>query len=393
MLGTSLLQVVLPLQMGEYGYSIFAQSVVMAVYFLGLMMGSIINTRLIHNVGHVRAFAAFATLFSAVIIMHPLFKGVLFWGGFRFLTGFLVAGILSCVESWVNERSDTKNRGSLLGIYMTTVYGASVGGQLLINLWPVMHVEFYLLASILISVSLLPVVMARVRIPDTETVTRLSFTRLFQASPVGFIGIFISGLTLGTFYGLNVIYSKSEGWTVVQVSFFAASFILGSTILQFPVGWISDKIDRRWVMVGMCIMLVFGSVIIFLDVNFTIILVAVFFIGGAIGSFYPLNVAQTYDYLDPQEYVAGISGLLVIYALGAFLGPLVAGFIMDVTKPFALFIFLSGTSVAFLCFLLYRIRVREPIPQDDREDVVVMPRTLMGTGTDQSLDPRIEEVK
>jgi MFS family permease len=378
-LGNSLLSITLPLKMQAAGFSTLTTGFVMAAYFGGLLAGSIYGKRLIGKVGHIRAFA----------LVHPmLFTGVS-WAVLRFISGFCTAGLFSALESWLNERSDNANRGQVLGIYMIVNYIAIVLGQLMVNLWDLAGEQGFMVASILVSLSLVPVVLARLDAPDLSLSRPLSLRQLYAASPLAPIGACVAGAAMGAYFGLGPVFARQVGFEVLQVSLFMGSVIVGGLLLQWPIGRLSDRFDRRTLLLVVLILviLVCGGGIAartFAD-PFPPLIVVGLLLGGTMTTIYPICVAQAFDYLSRDRYVAAAAGLLLSYAVGSTAGPVLSALVMGVVGPYGFFAYIAGCMVVFAAFVLYRMLVRAPLPADRQEPVVPLPR-MSPVGAE--LDPR-----
>lgn len=393
MTGNSLLGLTLPLKMDAAAFSHESIGVIMAAYFGGLWAGSVYGKRLISEVGHIRAFAGFAGIIAAVTLAYPmLFNGVA-WGVLRFLGGFCIAGMFAVMESWLNERSENKTRGRVLSVYMTVNYAAIMLGQLMINLWDLDALDGFMMAALLISLSLVPVVLTRVEAPRLEEIEPLSIRALFAASPLAVVGSCISGIIMSAYYGMGPIFAGGAGFGVFEVSLFMSSVILGGMLLQWPIGRISDHFDRRSVLLAVLALIalvcVGGAAATLAQVSLPVFLGLGILLGGGITTIYPICVAQAFDYLPRARYVSAASGLLLAYSVGATAGPVVTAVAMGRLGPVAFFGFIGAVAVLYAGFAVYRMHARAPLPHELQEHVVVVPR-MSPVGAE--LDPRAHEV-
>ncbi|MHA1600966.1 MAG: MFS transporter [Alphaproteobacteria bacterium] len=390
-LGSSLLGIALPLRMEAAQYSTLITGVVMAAYFGGLLVGSIYGKRLIGAVGHIRVFAGLAAVMAAVTLIHPLLFNPLTWAILRFMSGFCVAGLFAALESWLNERSDNKTRGQVLGIYMIVNYVAIVLGQFMVNLWNLDGMEVFMVASLLVSLSLVPVVLARIEAPDLSDSKPLSLRQLHAVSPLAPIGSLVAGAVMGAFYGLGPVVARQVGFDVFEVTVFMGSVILGGLLSQWPLGRLSDRFDRRTVLlvVLMLGLLIAGGGVAtqtFTDPFLPLIGIGVL-LGGTMTTIYPICVAQAFDYIERDHYVAASSGLLLSYAIGSTAGPILSALVMGAMGPHGFFAYIAACMAAFAAFVLYRMFERAPLPADEQEHVVPLPRM---SPVASELDPRIE---
>jgi MFS family permease len=389
MIGNSLLGLTLPLKLNAAGFAHETIGVIMAAYFAGLWTGSAYGKALIGQVGHIRAFAGFAGIITAVALAYPMLFNPVSWGILRFLGGFCVAGVFAVLESWLNERSENKTRGQVLSIYMIAMYGAGISGQLMVNLWGLDAVEGFAMAAMLTALSLVPVVLTRVEAPRLEDIQPLSVRELYRISPLALVGSCFSGMAMSAYYGMGPIFARDAGFGVLQVSLFMSSVILGGMLLQWPIGRISDRFDRRTVLVGILALVVLicigGGAASIGRQGVPVFLGLGLLLGGTMTTIYPICVAQAFDYLPRARYVGASSGLLLGYSVGATFGPIVASFAMGRLGNAAFFGFIGAVAAVLALFVVYRMIARAALPQAQQEPVVAVPR-MSPVGAE--LDPR-----
>lgn len=391
MIGSSLLGILLPLHMARSGFSTETTGFVMASYYAGLMLGALYGLRIIIMAGHIRAFAGFAALVSAVVLLHPLYITPWAWVVLRLLVGFCLAGLFAVMESWLNERSNNETRGRVLGVYLMTQYISLTCGQMLVNVWQVWQLEPYMIAAILVSLSLVPVVLTRESAPDLSRVQPLRLLELLRISPLSVMGTFCSGLLMGGFFGMGAIYAKAIQFDTFGVSIFLSGLVVGGFLLQFPIGRASDVFDRRTVMaVVLCFgaaLSVIGMLLPQVSLNFWVFAVLAALIGGPFTAVYPLAIGQAFDYLPKERYVAASGGLLLSYSMGATAGPIITSFAMANIGSFAFFGFFALVTVLLLGFVIYRMRVRTPLPPREQEVYQNVP-AISPSPVAAELDPR-----
>lgn len=389
MAGNSLLGLTLPLKLDAARTSPEVVGLVMAAYFGGLWMGSVYGRRLIGEVGHIRAFAGFAAIIGAVALAYPMLFNSLSWGVLRFISGFCIAGVFAVLESWLNERAENKTRGQVLGIYMIAMYGAGIAGQLLVNLWDLEALEGFIMAALLTSLSIVPVVLTRVEAPRLERIEPLSIRALYGASPLAVVGSCCSGAVMSAYYGMGPIFAAKAGLSVFQVSVFMASVILGGMMLQWPIGHISDRLDRRSVLLcvlaGVVAVCVIGAWAAGRQAPFPAFVAIGMLLGGGMTTIYPICVAQAFDHLPRTRYVAAAGGLLLAYSVGATFGPIVSAFAMGRLGPAAFFGVIGAVLAGYAAFVIYRMTARAPVPAEEQEPVVIVTR-MSPVGAE--LDPR-----
>lgn len=394
MLGSGLLGLVLPIRLSAEAVPTSITGLVMSGYYAGLMLGALYGKRFIARVGHIRAFAAFAAIASSGALTHALWFDPWAWMALRILTGFCMAALFAAIESWLNEKSGNESRGQVLSLYMITSYLAMGSGQLLVNLWEVDGFEPFFLIAILISLSLVPVTLARVAGPEIATAKPLSFAALYRISPVGVLGAFSSGLIQGGFYGMAAVFARAIGMSVFEVSLFVGSAVLGGLLLQWPVGRLSDRFDRRtvlfWVLAAATLIAVGEIALTQMGGQLLQLLLLTGLYGGAATAVYPISVSHAYDYVERDRLLSASSGLLLSYAVGATAGPLVASALMQAVAPGALFAFIAAVTAAFSMFVLYRQRRRAALPSEEQATFVPLPTTTPVVG---ELDPRAAPVE
>ncbi len=390
-LGNGLIGILLPVRLGIEKVSPDISGLVMSAYYLGFMMGSVLGQDIIRRVGHIRAFAAFAALATATSLVHALFFDVIIWAVMRALTGFCLAALYATIESWLNVKTSNDNRGQVLSIYLVTTYLATLIGQLLINVQEIKGLGLFCLGALLMSLSLVPVVLTRVAGPELAGVKRLGLRVLYNASPLGVVATWGAGMLSGAFYALGAIYAGSLNLNVWQISLFMGVPIFGGFVLQWPIGRLSDRFDRRTVLLGVLSMCVVSSAVLSIfsisGADLTPLLIAVVFLGGALATIYPLAVAQAYDYVDRADMVGASGGLLLVWAIGGTVGPLIASFFMGRFGPSALFVYLAVIAGAIAAFTAYRMLARQARPAAEQTTFVSMQTT---SAIANALDPRTD---
>jgi MFS family permease len=362
---------------------------VMAAFFAGLTLGSLLAYRLVLRVGHIRAFTAFASVVSAVTLIYPLLPPPLPWVPLRVAEGFCMAGIFICVESWLNDHAGPASRGRILAAYMICLYLGQASGQALLALdtgdgGP----RVFLLVSVLISLAVLPVALTRMPQPALPAIASFSARRLWAASPLGVAGTVASGLVLGAVYALGPIFAReAAGFGAGGAALFMSVLITGGVLLQWPLGRMSDAFDRRRVIVAtLALLTVAGLVVASVAERGGIALLgAAAGFGGVAFALYPLCAAHTNDHLAREERVAASGGLVLAYSAGATAGPLFASAAMVALGGRGLFLFASIVGLLGLAFSAWRLLARAPVPAERQGPFQPLPGT---TPTAAPLDPR-----
>ncbi|HEV7369479.1 MFS transporter [Arenibaculum sp.] len=391
MLGSGLLSTLVGVELARAGADSTAIGFAMAAYYAGLTVASLKAHVVIAGVGHIRAFAAFASVFSAAALAHAILPNLAFWAVLRLIEGFCMAGLFMCIESWLNDRATPQTRGQLLSLYMITVYGAmGLGQQLLVIDDPAGTLRF-IATSILLSLALVPVSLTRATPPVLPHVESFGIRRLWRISPLGIFGTFASGIVTGAIYGLAPVFGERSGFGTAGTALFMTVIILGGVVLQWPLGRLSDVFDRRTVVIGLCAALTATSVAMIavagIDAQWPLLAVTLLF-GGLSFTLYPICVAHTNDHLDRSELVQASGGLILAYSAGATIGPLAASATMSALGPWGLFAFTAAGAFACFAFGLWRTRVRPPVPVAEQGPFLALPRT---TPVITPLDPRSAE--
>lgn len=389
-LGVGLLGLLLPIRMSLEGVAPQIAGYVMSAYYAGFVAGSFMAQRIIGRVGHIRAFAAFAAVLTAAVMVHALIFNIPVWGLMRAAVGFCMAGLYAVIESWLNVRSPNELRGRVLSMYTLTIYISSGVGQLAINLDDTAGLELFCLGALLTSLSLVPVVMTRVAGPELGNIKTMSLAGLYKASPLGTVATAGAGLMSGSLYALGAVYGTQIRLSVFENSVFMGAPIIGGFLLQWPIGRLSDKFDRRTVLFGVLMSTVGAAVLLgafaFAQGNFLLLATANLLLGGFLATIYPTAVAHAFDYIDRSQMVAANSGMLLAWAVGATAGPLVASSFMAI-GPAGLFVFISSVAIILALYTRWRMSRRAAKPAEEQSKFVPVPSTSAIAG---ALDPRAD---
>lgn len=375
MLGNGMQGTLLGLRASDEGFSGTVTGLVMSGYFLGLLGGAALAPVIIRQVGHVRVFAAMASLASTAILVHAMFVTASVWAAMRILTGFAYSGIYIVTESWLNDRATNELRGRLLSVYLIVTYVSMGGGQLTMNLASPGAYDLFLLNAIILSLALVPILLSNNPQPDTTAPDPLSLLRLYRISPLGTVGTFIVGMSHGAVFGMAAVFARGFGLSVAQVSAFMAALIAGGAILQWPIGRISDRMDRRRVLLGLALVVaVVAAVAIPVGVISNTGLVGMgFLFGGTVLPMYGLCVAYVNDHLQPNQMVAASSGLYKAVAVGAVIGPALTGWLMDLLGTSGFLWYFVALHLAMALFALYRMTRSEAPPVEEQSPYAPVP--------------------
>lgn len=395
MLGNGLQGSLLGLRASEEGFGNGLIGIVMANFFLGFLVGSIWATHAIRRVGHIRVFAALAALASTAILVQSVFVDPLTWGLMRLVTGFAYAGIFVVAESWLNAKSTNETRGQMLSYYMITTFAGMGGGQLMLNVADPAGTDLFILVSALISMSVLPLLLSAAPAPIPEGASHVGFGRLYRASPLGVTGMFAAGLINGTVFGMGAVYAREIGLSVADISLFMGALIVGGASLQWPIGKLSDLVDRRLVIT----LVTFSAAGVALAANLAAtlalpwLLATAALFGGVSLSLHSLSLAYTNDYLEPTEMVGASGGLVIVLGAGSIVGPSIVGLAIGFVGPASFFWWLTLVHVAVGGFALWRMTRRAPIPNEDQGPYVALPTAISQVAMSTAEDMHAEQVQ
>jgi MFS family permease len=312
------------------GFDTRVTGLVMSAYYLGFLFGAIRAPKIIRRVGHVRTFAALAALASVTILVHALVIDPWVWGGMRLATGFAACGIYIVVESWLNQVADNRNRGQLLALYMITYHLGMAGGQFVLKMADPGSFELFSLISVLISLAAIPILITAIQMPVFRAPATVSIRTLFRWAPSGVIGAFMVNICYAIIFGMGAVYADQRGFNTADVALFMATLITGGLILQWPMGKISDRFDRRAVIAfASCAAVYCALSIAWHDGPLDNYLLAMtFMFGGFCLPLYALYQSLTNDDLDADKAVGVSSTLLLVGGMGAIIGPVFVSLVM-----------------------------------------------------------------
>jgi MFS family permease len=367
------------------GFATFTTGIMMSGYFIGLFIGSMLAPILVSRVGHIRVFSALASLASISILFHGVYIDPWFWMAMRVVTGISFAGFYVVTESWLNDRASNEPRGKVLSIYMVIVTGSMGAGQFLLNIAQPDAIDLFILISVSISFGLIPILLTVKPAPSFETSSKMSVIDLYRASPLAVIGNCLTGMAHGTIFGLGAIYASQVLVDIKAISWFMACFLIGSLVLQWPVGYISDRIGRRGVMAALSIVAIACCLLaVFTPKDSLMFYLVIVVLGGAAMPMYSICIAYANDRLEPHQIVGASGSLVMVAGFGAMTGPIVIAFFMDF---FGVAFYFWGIAVVFMIILLFtliRIGARAGIALDEQSSLVAGP---FGTPIAEYLSP------
>jgi len=359
-------------------FGTFEMSVVISAYFIGFLGGSRMAPNLIRRVGHVRVFAALASLISAVMILYPTLVNPWVWVLGRILIGFCFSAVFVTAESWLNDAASNENRGQALSIYMIVQTAGIVLAQgLMVTADPSGYVLF-VIPSILVSIAITPILLSISPTPAFETTKAMSLRELMGFSPLGCVGMFLLGGVFSAQFGMASVYGSEAGLSVGEISTFVATIFIGGMITQYPIGWLSDRMDRRaLIALTAAVGAVGASIGVMSNGDFTLILVAAFLMGSTSNPLYSLLLAYTNDFLDHEDMAAGSGVMIFLNGLGAVSGPLITGWVMGVFGPSGFYMLIGVLFSMLAIYAVYRATQRPAIPVDETGSFVAMSQSAM----------------
>lgn len=351
-----------------------------SAHFIGFFLGCWWAPRLIGTIGHSRAFAVFAASGTIGILLHMAWVDPYAWSVMRVMSGLCVAGCFTVIEGWIQAKVNNENRGRMLGIYRVVDMGAGLIAQLVVSvLEPAQYLSYNVLAMICCA-SLLPLALTRIPPPETQPALRLKPMAAARISPAAAAGVIAAGVTAAGFRMVGPIYGDSAGLTDNQIGYFLAAFILGGAIAQYPAGWLADKFDRRYVLIGFSIAAVASSLVtIGVSGRGAVELFASTILFGMVTfPIYSICAAHASDFAKPTEMVEVSSSLLFFYAVGAIASPLFISFLIASFGAHAMFAFIAAAHLLLSIYTVARIGIRPTVGK--RTPYTYMPRTTFFVG-------------
>ncbi|CAN5151356.1 MFS transporter [soil metagenome] len=356
----------------------------------GFVAGCILMPNIVRRAGHVRAYGALASVSAITILVNLLIISPFAWIGLRAVSGFCFAGAAMIVESWLNERASRENRGTIFSVYQMVNFAASTAGQLLLVMQPPTDFFYFVLGAIFYCLATLPTALSTAATPQPLKKTRFDLRRLYELSPVSAVGCILIGLVNGAFGTLGPVYAQQIGLSVPQVATMTAGALLGGSLIQFPLGWLSDRTDRRRVLIGVGIgAALIGLTIALLRPRDPHLISGLIVLYGAMAfPMYALTVAHANDFARSDEFVRIASGLLLLYGSGTVVGPIIAAIAMETVAPEGLFAFTATIHLLVVAYTVFRITRRAPPARGGRETFQGLPVPKTVTPESAVLDPR-----
>ncbi|MEZ2746515.1 MFS transporter [Halopseudomonas bauzanensis] len=389
LMGSGLLNTLVPLRGATEGFSDQVLGLFGSAYFAGFMLGTWLCPKLIRRMGHIRAFAFFASAAAACIILHVIHVDMLFWLLLRLITGTVLVGVYTSIESWLNTGAPKERRGRVFAVYMAVNLGALALSQQLLQMENPLANLMFGISAFFVIIAIMPVVATRLPQPEIVETTTLSLKALWRAAPVACAGAVLSGLAMGGFWGLGALYAGRVGMDTGQIASFMSLVIVAGALFQWPMGVLSDRVDRRLALVIVAGTAALGGLLMaLLSGSPTWLLVGAAIFGAGSFSVYPTVVAHLIDHLRKEEVLSGNAGLLMLQGVGSAIGPALAGWLMGVTSTLMLPLYFAVMFTASALFSLLRWR-------DTSDRIVEEPahHVSMVTTSPEALEMVVDEQK
>jgi len=382
-------------------FSLSSTGFMLSGYFIGYFVGAKIIPNLISRVGHIRVFAAFASAASIVILMHSIIVNPFTWFVLRVITGISMVSIYTIAESWLNDRSSNKNRGSVLSIYMIVLYGSMALGMFFLNFSKPENFEPFILVSLFMSLALVPILLTKKKAPKFKKIKGMSLKELYQASPLGMVGSLFYGTVQSALFSLLAVYAASMRFSIFEISVVTFLLAISGAISQWPIGKLSDKFDRRLVIVystfasaffALCAIYASGSMhyLSAYGTNKFWFYISIILFAFCSLPMFAIIFAHTNDFIPKEKFVAAGAGLQFAFGLGAISGPFLCSLFMDLVGSNGYFIFLIFFHCVIGVFGLYRMKIRDTEDNPDSQFTAI-PQTITPVGME--LNPATEPIE
>lgn len=383
MLGAGLQSTLLGLRATLEGFPPPVTGIIMSGYYIGYLAGTAAAPRMLRRIGHIRVFAALAAVASATILVQAAFVEPFVWVAMRLTSGVCFAGIYVVAESWLNDRASHANRGRLLAVYMLVLYIGLGLAQFLIILASPNTTTPFMLVSVLISLSLVPIVVSAQQAPEPLVPRKVRYRDLYRNSPLGVVAVSVSGMISAIVFSMGPVYGRLSGLGTSGIATFMAVSILAAVLTQYPVGRLSDRMDRRTVIAAACTVatIVAASIVGWGRMPHAVFLLLSALFSGSALTLYSLAVSHVNDKLEPAQMVAASSALLRLNGAAAALGPVLAGSLISAFGPSAYFSMLATLTGTLTIYDLWRKARRKPVPPEQKGPFIsAQPQAMSGQG-------------
>ncbi|WP_338722044.1 MFS transporter [Devosia sp. XK-2] len=367
-MGNGLQLMLLPIRGGIEGFSAFQLGLLGSGYFFGFVLGCTFTPSMIMRVGHIRTFAALVAIASASALGYPMAVDASVWVILRMITGFCLAGLYLVVESWLNDQATNETRGALISTYVTVNFTVITIGQMMVTLFQPSSFILFSIASVLVSLAAVPIALTRSSQPPPITVVRFRPMRMFRLSPTGTIAIFLIGLATGSFWALAPAYANIVSGNIGDAAWFMSAAVIGGALAQVPAGRLSDRIDRRKVLIGLALICAAVGAALWLTAETSLVWFA---LGGAFGAgllpAYAIAAAHVFDFADRADYVEISAGLLLLNGIGSTIGPILSSATIELLGQPGFFLANALIQIALIGYVSFRLSRREGLPTEEKQ--------------------------
>lgn len=389
-IGNGIINTLIPLRAHLEGFSTITIGIIGSAQSIGFVLGCLMCPLVVRRAGHIRAFASFAAVAACAVLIFALVVHPVAWILMRAVMGLCFAGLFMVIESWLNERSRNEYRGQIFSIYQVILMIGITGGQQILGVIDISQFHLFSIAAILITIALIPVSLTRSMSPAPIESVKPRILWLIGVSPMAVLGCGLVGMANGALWSLAPVFARQHGFETAAIGWFMSAIIVGGAITQWPVGRLSDKLDRRWVIVGAAIGSAAIGLTLFIapDPSMIVLMVLAACYGGLALTLYSLCIAHVNDLAKPEEFIHVSSGMLMMFGCGGIIGPVLASLMMDNISYSALFLFTTIIHTTIALFCIYRLVIMPRSVLEGREPFVVsMPKPAPSTSM---LDPRSE---
>ena len=360
-------------------FTVNSIGLIMSAYYVGFLLAARVVPGWVRQVGHIRVFAALGSTASVVILLHSAVIDPAMWFLFRTLTGICLSGLFMVSESWLNAITSNDNRGRLLAAHMFTVTLGFIGGQYLITLASPMGFELFILASVVLSISIVPMLLSRISAPSIAYAQHLELRLLIRLTPLGVVGVFVQGVTFGAVIWLTAVFGQKSGFTAAESAMMVGTLMTGGLVLMLPIGRLSDRQDRRRTLLILSGFATCASLLVpFATWSGQLWLLAglLFLVGGAVMPFYSVSISFINDHVSSDQILSASGSIIFISGVGGLSGPLLGAQAMKFFGPGSLYYFVALVYLLMASYTLYRMSVRAPISAEEQsQGMVVMMQT------------------
>jgi len=380
-------------------FNFLATGAMMSGYFVGYFIGANTIPTMVSKVGHIRVFAAFASMASLSILVHAIFVNPIIWTLGRFLTGYSIVAIFIVMESWLNDRATNRTRGQLLSVYMFLTFAALALGPLLLNFSSPEKYEPFILVSLLLSLALIPILLTKRKAPKFKKLGYLKVKDLYKISPLGSVSMFCNGFIHSALFTLTAVYAALMNFTIFEISLLIFLITFAGGIFQLPIGYFSDRSDRRIIIIFCTFFSAFFAALLIIASGMSLenmylatsvgVDKAMFFVyailyGGMALPIFSLTLAYVNDYIPKEKFVAAGAGMQLIFGVGAMFGPILCTILMTKFGTNGFFVHLFIFHLIIGAFGMYRITKR-PYKDNPESTFTPLPRNITPLGIE--LDP------